>query len=155
MCLYMLIYTQEVILINSKHITNYKPKNFSELLGVSVKTLQRWNRENILKAKRTPTDRRYYTYDQYLEFKGINSSDSDRKTVIYTRVSTNGQKYDLINQIEFLLNFTSSKGIIVDETINLNEQKGIILMGYINKTEDINFKVLIETDQKYVYTYNY
>ncbi len=44
---------------------------------------------------------------------------------------------------------------IVDETINLNEQKGIILMGYINKTEDINFKVLIETDQKYVYTYNY
>lgn len=44
---------------------------------------------------------------------------------------------------------------IVDETINLNEQKGIILMGYINKTEDINFKVLIETDQKYVYNYNY
>lgn len=44
---------------------------------------------------------------------------------------------------------------IVDETINLNEQKGIILMGYINKTEDINFKVLIETDQRYVYNYNY
>ena len=44
---------------------------------------------------------------------------------------------------------------IVDETINLNEQKGIILMGYINKTKDINFKVLIETDQKYVYSYNY
>lgn len=27
----------------------------------------------------------------------------------YTRVSTNGQKDDLKNQIEFLLNFTSSK----------------------------------------------
>ena len=40
-----------------------------------------------------------------------------RKTVIYSRVSTNGQKDDLINQIEFLLNFTSSNGIIVDETI--------------------------------------
>ena len=35
----------------------------------------------------------------------------------YTRVSTNGQKDDLKNQIEFLLNFTSSKGIIVDEII--------------------------------------
>lgn len=35
----------------------------------------------------------------------------------YTRVSTNGQKDYLKNQIEFLLNFTSSKGIIVDETI--------------------------------------
>ncbi len=101
----------------NKHITNYKPKDFAELLGVSVKTLQRWDREDILKAKRTPTDRRYYTYDQYLEFKGIKNSNADRKTVIYTRVSTNGQKDDLKNQMEFLLNFTSSKGIIVDETI--------------------------------------
>ena len=103
--------------MNSKHITNYKPKDFAELLGVSVKTLQRRDRENILKAKRTPTDRRYYTYDQYLEFKGIKNSTTNRKTVIYTRVSTNGQKDDLINQVKFLLNFTSSKGIIVDETI--------------------------------------
>ncbi len=30
-----------------KHITNYKPKDFSELLGVSMKTLQRWDREDI------------------------------------------------------------------------------------------------------------
>ena len=113
----MLIYTQEVILMNSKHITNYKPKDFSELLGVSVKTLQRWDRENILKAKRTPTDRRYYTYDQYLEFKGGNYKNDIRKTVIYTRVSSNGQKDDLKNQVEFLFNFISSKGIIVDEVI--------------------------------------
>ena len=81
-----------VILMNSKHIINYKPKDFAELLGVSVKTFQRWDRENILKAKRTPTDRRYYTYEQYLEFKGINGSDNDRKTVIYIRVSTMGKK---------------------------------------------------------------
>lgn len=103
--------------MNTKHITNYKPKDFAELLGVSVKTLQRWDRENILKAKRTPTDRRYYTYDQYLKFKGIDSIKDNRKTVIYTRVSTNNQKDDLKNQVAFLLNFTSSKGIIVDETI--------------------------------------
>ncbi|GAA0127418.1 hypothetical protein UT300019_33220 [Clostridium sp. CTA-19] len=53
-----------------KHIINYKPKDFAELLNVSVKTLQRWDREDILKAKRTPTNRRYYTYDQYLEYIG-------------------------------------------------------------------------------------
>ena len=58
--------------MNTSNITNYKPKDFAELLGVSVKTLQRWDREGILKANRTPTDRRYYTYDQYLQFKGIN-----------------------------------------------------------------------------------
>ena len=58
--------------MNTSNITNYKPKDFAELLGVSVKTLQRWDREGTLKANRTPTNRRYYTYDQYLQFKGIN-----------------------------------------------------------------------------------
>ena len=48
--------------MNTSNITNYKPKDFAELLGVSVKTLQRWDREGILKANRTPTDRRYYTW---------------------------------------------------------------------------------------------
>ena len=39
--------------MNTSNITNYKPKDFAELLGVSVKTLQRWDREGILKADRT------------------------------------------------------------------------------------------------------
>lgn len=59
-----------VVLI--KHITKYKPKDFAELLNVLVKTLQRWDRDNVLKAFRTPTDIRYY-----LEFKGINNVDID------------------------------------------------------------------------------
>ena len=59
--------------MNTLNITNYKPKDFAKLLGVSVKTLQRWDREGILKANRTPTNRRYYTYDQYLQFEGINA----------------------------------------------------------------------------------
>ena len=63
------IVKEEVIFVNTSNITNYKPKDFAELLGVSVKTLQRWDRDGILKANRIPTDRRYYTYDQYLQFK--------------------------------------------------------------------------------------
>ena len=65
----MFKYTYGCIIMNTSNIKNYKPKDFAELLGVSVKTLQRWDREGILKAHRTPTDRRYYTYDQYLQFK--------------------------------------------------------------------------------------
>lgn len=99
-----------------KHITNYKQSNFAELLNVSVKTLQRWDMEEILKAKRTPTNRRYYTYDQYLEFKGLKNN-VNGKIVIYTRVSTNNQKDDLVNQVEFLKNFANAKGIIIDEVI--------------------------------------
>ena len=49
--------------MNILNITNYKPKVFAELIGVSVKTLQRWDREGILEVNWTPTDRRYYTYD--------------------------------------------------------------------------------------------
>ena len=51
------------------NITNYKSKEFAALLNVTVKTLQRWDREKILVANRTPTNRRYYTYDQYLQSK--------------------------------------------------------------------------------------
>lgn len=103
--------------MNTSNITNYKPKDFAELLGVSVKTLQRWDRDGILKANRTPTDRRYYTYDQYLQFKGINTVEDDREIVIYARVSTRNQKDDLKNQVEFLKTFCNSKGMIVSQCI--------------------------------------
>ena len=103
--------------MNTPNITNYKPKDFAELLGISVKTLQRWDREGTLKANRTPTDRRYYTYDQYLQFKGINTENDQRQVVIYARVSTRNQKDDLQNQVAFLRQFCNAKGIIVDQCI--------------------------------------
>ena len=103
--------------MNTSNITNYKPKDFAELLGVSVKTLQRWDRDRILKANRTPTDRRYYTYDQYLQFKGIQTENDIRDTVIYARVSTRNQKDDLQNQVEFLKQFCNAKGIIVNQCV--------------------------------------
>ena len=103
--------------MNTSNITNYKPKDFAELLGVSVKTLQRWDRDGILKANSTPTDRRYYTYDQYLQFKGIQTENDIRDTVIYARVSTRNQKDDLQNQVEFLKQFCNAKGIIVNQCV--------------------------------------
>ena len=56
--------------MNTPNTKIYKPSEFAKLVGVSVKTLQRWDREGILKAGRTPTDRRYYTQDHYLQFLG-------------------------------------------------------------------------------------
>ena len=103
--------------MNTSHITNYKPKDFANLLGVSVKTLQRWDRDGILKANRTLTDRRYYTYNQYLQFKGIISDTDSRQTVIYARVSTRNQKDDLQNQVTFLRQFCNARGMIVDQCI--------------------------------------
>ena len=112
---------------------NYKPKEFAELLNVSVLTLQRWDNAGKLKAFRTPTNRRFYTYEQYKEFMGITSS--GKKVVIYTRVSTSNQKDDLKNQVIFLKQYANAKGIIVDEVIedygsglNYNRKNGINLL---------------------------
>lgn len=65
--------------MNKIYFRNYKPKEFSELIGVSIKTLQRWDKKGILKAFRTPTNRRYYTIEQYMKFKGIDSMDDERE----------------------------------------------------------------------------
>ena len=103
--------------MNISNITNYKPKEFAKLLNVSVKTLQRWDREKTLIANRTPTNRRYYTYDQYLQFKGIGKDADSRKIVIYTRVSTRNQADDLEKQVDFLQTYVNAKGLITDEII--------------------------------------
>ena len=103
--------------MNTSNITNYKPKDFAELIGVSVKTLQRWDREGVLKANRTPTNRRYYTYNQYLQFKGIEKADDKRRVVIYARVSTKNQEDDFRNQVSFLRQFCNARGMIVDQCV--------------------------------------
>lgn len=93
----------------------YKINEFAPLLNVSVKTLQRWDNDGILKASRAPTDRRYYTHSQYIEYNGDSQVGKIRgKTVIYTRVSSRNQKDDLKNQVGFLRQYANAKEIIVD-----------------------------------------
>ena len=83
-------------------IKHYKPKEFAELLNLSIITLQRQDNKGKLKAFRTPKNRRYYTYEQYLEHIGKHKETDSRKIVVYTRVSTSNLKCDLKNQIDFL-----------------------------------------------------
>ena len=135
--------------MNTSNITNYKPKDFAELTGVSVKTLQRWDREGIPEANRTPTDRRYYTYDQYLQFKGIKTKNDIRQVVIYARVSTKNQKDDLQKQVSFLRQFCNARGIIVDQCIeeygsglNYNRKKWTKLL---NEVMEQKIKTIIIT----------
>lgn len=97
-------------------MTMLKPKEMAERLGVTVRTLQIWDKKGTLKAYRTPTNRRYYTEEQYLNYIG-QSSTTKRKNVAYARVSTSGQKDDLKNQIDFIRQYANAKGVILDETI--------------------------------------
>ncbi len=94
----------------------YSPKEFSKMLGVSVKTLQRWDAKKILVAFRTPLNRRYYTHEQYLNY--INYTHAHEKKVVYFRVSSASQKEDLINQRKALEVFCSTRGYVISEWIS-------------------------------------
>ena len=96
----------------------YSPAQFGKMIGKSVKTLQRWDTEGTLVANRTPTNRRYYTHDQYLEYIGVKAIEGKSSIVVYSRVSSVAQKPDLANQITALENFCTANGYAVTEWVS-------------------------------------
>ncbi len=78
--------------------TIYSPKQFGQLIGRTVNTLQKWDRKGILKAHRSPTNRRYNTHDQYLAYRGLLAQEQG-KVIVYARVSSAEQAHDLANQV--------------------------------------------------------
>lgn len=92
----------------------YKPKDVANLLGVTVNTLQRWDREGKFKAYRNAANRRYYTQEQLNKFLGMKNT---RENVIYARVSSAGQKDDLNSQYHFLIQYANANGIKIDRHI--------------------------------------
>ena len=92
----------------------YSIGEFAKIINKSVKTLQRWDREGTLVAKRSLKGRRYYTEKQLLEYKGLLAKDQSLN-VAYTRVSTSNQKDDLKNQKSFINDFCRNKGVTIDE----------------------------------------
>ena len=93
----------------------YSPKEFGKLIGRTTNTLQKWDREGRLKAHRSPiTNRRYYTHDQYLQYRGLVAQEQGL-TIVYTRVSGVAQKPDLAKQINALEVYCKQQSIKVDE----------------------------------------
>jgi len=94
----------------------YSPKHFGKLIGKSVNTLQKWDRKGILPAFRSPTNRRYYTHEQYLQYRGLVSS-KQGKVLAYARVSSPSQKKDLAIQKEALRAYCLEHGVKVDQWV--------------------------------------
>lgn len=93
-----------------------KPKDVAARLGVSVKTLQRWDNAGILPAHRNPQGRRYYTEEQVLAYLG-KIQQPQRLHIAYARVSSNGQKDDLKSQVTFLRTYVNAQGVILDDML--------------------------------------
>ena len=120
----------------------YSPAQFSKMIGKSVPTLQRWDREGTFIANRNSKNRRYYTHDQYLEYIGAKASDEKGRIVVYSRVSSSSQKNDLENQTSSLEMFyaaasrrsygknsnrrlsTWTKGIIAEALETISQRRG-------------------------------
>jgi putative resolvase len=94
----------------------YSPRQFGKLIGKSVNTLQKWDRKGILPAFRSPTNRRYYTHEQYLQYRGLISSNQG-KVLAYARVSSPSQKQDLAIQKEALRAYCLEHDVQVDEWV--------------------------------------
>jgi predicted site-specific integrase-resolvase len=90
---------------------------FSRLVGVNIKTLQRWDREGKLKpAYRTPGNRRMYSQDQLDEL--LHRAPTNHQVAVaYMRVSSQSQKPDLANQKKALEQFCIAQGIAIEEWI--------------------------------------
>src|SRR2546425_8128054 len=92
----------------------YSPQAFGKLIGRTTNTLQKWDREGILRAHRSPTNRRYYTHDQYLQYRGLVAQEQGL-TIVYARVSGITQKPDLAHQINALGAYCKQQSLKVDE----------------------------------------
>jgi len=98
----------------------------SKLLGVSIHTLRRWEKERKIKSTRTANGHRRYDEGELSGFRKRNISD-DKITLGYARVSSHDQKKDLDRQIELLETYCSANGwkheILKDLGSGLNYQK--------------------------------
>ena len=98
-------------------MNTYPIAQFAKRVGVSVKTLQRWDCEGRLVPTRTPTNRRVYTVEHLYQVLPQRQS-QERATVVYMRVSSQAQKSDLANQRIVLEQFCVARGIAVTEWVS-------------------------------------
>lgn len=111
-------------------MTKYlKPREAAEILGVSVRTLVRWEENQKISAIKTPSGQRRYDIDSYIQ----NTSTVARKTFLYCRVSSNAQKSDLDRQVAELQNLYPSAETVqeIGGGLNFKRQKLLNLLSQI------------------------
>ena len=127
----------------------------AKLLGVSVKTLQRWEREGrLIPVARTDSNRRLYTETQVREFIGIRQPvNTPTRLVAYCRVSSAAQKPDLAIQRKVLEEFVVAKGLagveFIEEVgggLNFKRKRFLVLMDEIGRRE-IKTMILAHRDR--------
>lgn len=107
-----LIKHKEFSLIRQSELTKnqYTISEVADMLNLHIKTVQRWDREGILKFTRSQTNRRILSREKVIELldgRGllyVDIPNNAKNDIIYARVSSNEQKTkgDLDRQVSFL-----------------------------------------------------
>lgn len=116
---------------------HYSISEFADMVGYHLRTLQILDNKGIFKAKRTASNHRYYTDEDYYlfleqiakipfdkdkievlkEFEVKHESEKEKLILTYSRVSSHSQKQDLVSQQNFIENYVVSKGLCVNENL--------------------------------------
>jgi putative resolvase len=98
----------------------------SEKLGVHQRTLYQWDAKGKIDTIRTPGNKRLYNIDKFLgKEQEVKSNElSEKKKIVYVRVSSYGQKNDLERQKKYMTKRYPNHLLIEDigSGINLNRR---------------------------------
>ena len=129
----------------------------SQMLGVSISTLRRWEVEKrLLPSYRTKGGHRRYCIQflktEVLEITDDSKKSDNRTTICYSRVSSADQKLDLVRQSQRLSKHCNEQGwkheVISDLGSGLNyKKKGLNKLIHLICTNQISRIVLVNKDR--------
>jgi len=128
-------------------MSSLTPQEAANLLGVTVRTLHRWEQIGKIQSTRTIGGHRRYEITDLI----ANKTDT-QLTVGYARVSSNGQKEDLARQVLVLESYCAKNGwsydIIQDLGSGMNyKKKGLIRLIKLITTYQVERLVLTHKDR--------
>ena len=136
-------------------------KEAKELLGVSTKTIQNWDKAGIISVVRTPGGRRRIPLSEIERIRG-DSSSQKKKLAIYARVSSNEQKQkgDLERQINFVKENLDEEFLLVDTLSDVgsglnDKRKGLHKLLKLAKENEITDIAIRSKDRLTRFGYGY
>ncbi len=140
-------------------------KEASRLLGVSVRTIQRWDKEGKIRCVRTIGGKRRVPESEIKRILGIHE---ERRIVGYARVSSHTQKNDLERQVELIRKYAKERnweieilkdigsGLKEDRRnfqkllrMVINKEVSKVIVAYPDRLTRFGFKILEEFLKSY------
>lgn len=120
----------------------YRIGEFAERIGRSAGTVRRWEAEGRIVAKRLPSGQRYFDDTDVCQALVPGFDEARRRTVVYCRVSSPGQRDDLASQVTAMEQFCLGRGLAVDEWVseigggmNLRRRRFLAVMDAVDRGE--------------------